>query len=193
MLTRVTQLTARLVLTLEEVMGRASPHMKQAPLCVQRIAGRYSRPGCENVRRGPELSPKRPIIVVALALAVSLAGVHPALAAAGGGGGGGAGSSVTLALLDSADGLAHTGQQVTFTVSTSATTRPFVSLNCYQDGVWVYTASAGFFPDYPWSQAFTLSSSAWMSGAADCTARLYSTKDGTRTRTLATASFHVYP
>lgn len=85
-----------------------------------------------------------------------------------------------------------TGQQVTFAVTTSATASPFVSLNCYQNGVWVYTASAGFFAAYPWSQKFTLSSTAWMSGAADCTARLYSTKTGTRTTTLATANFHVF-
>jgi len=91
------------------------------------------------------------------------------------------------------DGFAHAGQHVTFNVTTSATASPFVSLNCYQGGVWVYTASAGFFAAYPWSQVFTLASTSWMSGAADCTALLYSTKDGTRTTTLATTSFHVYP
>lgn len=169
-----------------------TPH-EVDPLSVLWIGGRCSRPGRETSEGETELTSRSPIIVLVLALALSLAGVNPALAAAGGGGASGTGSSVSLVLLDSSDGLAHTGQQVTFTVITSATTRPFVSLNCYQAGIWVYTASAGFFPDYPWSQAFTLSSSAWMSGAADCTARLYSTKDGTRTRTLATASFHVYP
>ena len=109
------------------------------------------------------------------------------------GGGGGGASSLTLVLLDASDGVAHIGQHVTFTVQTSATASPFVSLNCYQSGVWVYTSSAGFFAAYPWPQLFTLSSTMWMSGDADCTARLYSTKDGTRTTTLATLAFHVAP
>lgn len=133
------------------------------------------------------------LLVAVLALTLSLATASPALARGGHGGGGAGSSSVSLVLVDSSDGLAHTGQLVTFAVSTSATASPFVSLNCYQGGVWVYTASAGFFAAYPWSQNFNLSSTAWMSGAADCTARLYSTKDGRRTTTLATTSFHVYP
>ena len=102
-------------------------------------------------------------------------------------------SSLSLVLLNSTDGLPHFGQQVTFTVSTTATDRPYVSLNCSQNGVWVYSASAGFFPDYPWSQNFTLATfSTWTSGAGDCTAKLYMTKDGSRSTTLATLSFHVY-
>ena len=133
-------------------------------------------------------------VVGALAVVLFLAAASPAEAGKGGDrGGGGGGSSLSLVLLDSADGLAHVGQHVTFTVATTATASPFVSLNCYQSGVWVYTASAGFFAAYPWPQQFTLSSTAWMSGDADCTARLYSTKDGTRTTTLATLAFHVAP
>ena len=132
------------------------------------------------------------LVVAVATFALSLALMSPAMAAKGGPGGGGS-SSVSLVLVDSTDGVAHTTQQVTFAVTTTATASPFVSLNCYQNGVWVYTASAGFFAAYPWSRNFTLSSTAWMSGEADCTARLYSTKTGTRTTTLATASFHVYP
>jgi len=133
------------------------------------------------------------LVVTALTLALSLSVATPAFAKGGHGGGGSSGSSVSLVLVDSLDGLAHTGQLVTFTVTTSATASPFVSLNCYQGGVWVYTASAGFFAAYPWSRNFTLSSMSWTGGDADCTARLYSSRDGTRTTTLATSSFHVYP
>ena len=131
------------------------------------------------------------VTVVTLALSFSVAA--PAMARGGHGGGGGGSSSVSLVLVDSTDGVAHNGQQVTFAVATTATTSPFVSVNCYQGEVWVYTASAGFFAAYPWSRNFTLSSTAWMSGEAECTARLYSTKTGTRTTTLATTSFHVNP
>ena len=135
------------------------------------------------------------LLVTTLTLALSFAVATPAFAKGGhGGGGAGGGSSVSLVLVDpSSDGMAHSGQQVTFAVATSATASPFVSLNCYQGSVWVYTASAGFFAAYPWSQDFTLSSTSWTGGAADCTARLYSSRDGTRTTTLATMDFHVYP
>lgn len=136
---------------------------------------------------------KRSIALLVTVLALSLAVATPAFAKGGHGGGGSGSSTLSLVLVDSLDGIAHSGQQVTFAVATTATSSPFVSLNCYQGGVWVYTASAGFFAAYPWSRNFTLSSTAWTSGAADCTARLYSTKDGTRTTTLATASFHVNP
>ena len=128
-----------------------------------------------------------------LTLALSFALATPAFAKGGHGGAGAGGSTVSLVLVDSLDGTAHSGQRVTFAVATSATASPFVSLNCYQSGVWVYTASAGFFAAYPWSQNFTLSSASWTGGAADCTARLYSSKDGTRTTTLATTNFHVNP
>ena len=131
------------------------------------------------------------LVVTLATFALSFAFMTPAMAAKGGPGGGS--SSVSLVLVDSTDGVAHTAQQVTFAVTTTATASPFVSLNCYQNAVWVYTASAGFFAAYPWSRNFTLSSTAWMSGEADCTARLYSTKTGTKTTTLATTSFHVHP
>ena len=132
--------------------------------------------------------------VIVLAMATILATVATGAAVAGKGGRGhnnSGGGSISLVLLDSTDGVAHHGQHVTFNVSTTATDRPFVALNCYQDGVWVYSASAGFFPDYPWSTVFTLSND-WFTSAGDCKARLYMTKDGSRSTTLATLDFHVY-
>ena len=117
-----------------------------------------------------------------------------ALAGKGNGKGGGGNktgsSSLSLVLLDSTDGLPHQGQHVTFSVTTTAD-RPFVSLNCYQGTVWFYLASAGFFPDYPWSTTFALANTSWTSGAADCTATLYTTTDGIRITTLATLNVHV--
>jgi len=101
--------------------------------------------------------------------------------------------SLTLIPLTSTDGLPHWGQQVTFNVSTTATTEPNVSLNCYQNGVLVYGAVAGFYPSYPWpwTQIFTLSSPSWTSGGANCTATLYYFS-GKKTITLATMSVQVY-
>ena len=106
--------------------------------------------------------------------------------------GGGSGGSLGLVLLDSTDGFAHYDQRVTFTVSTTATSQPTVKVQCLQGGTSVYRSSAGFYPDYPWpwAQTFTLSSTAWTGGAADCTATLYY-YNGKSYPTLATLSFHV--
>ena len=83
------------------------------------------------------------------------------------------------------------GDQVTFAVSTNATDRPYVLVNCYQNGAWVYAAQAGFWASYP-SKNFMLASASWGGGAADCTARLGSLNaDGTRFRELASTSFSV--
>jgi hypothetical protein len=124
--------------------------------------------------------------------------VAPAAYAGKGGGKAGGGtttggtSSLTLVLVNSTDGVAHQGQTVTFAVATTATDRPFVRVDCYQGTSWVYAASAGFFPDYPWSKDFPLASNMWTSGAADCTATMYMSKDGsTRVTNLATLKFHV--
>ncbi len=102
-------------------------------------------------------------------------------------------SSLSLVLLNSTDGLPHWGQNVTFNVSTTATNEPYVSLDCYQNGVLVYGAMAGFFPSYPWpgSQIFPLSSPSWTSGAASCTATLYYV-NGRKNITLTKLNFQVY-
>jgi len=84
-----------------------------------------------------------------------------------------------FALMMSADangnGLPDWGDTVTFDVSTTASTEPHVDLTCSQNGVLVYSATTGYFATYPWpwTRSMTLSSSAWLRGAADCTAQLY--------------------
>lgn len=138
----------------------------------------------------------RAIGVAGLAL-TALVGVAPAAGAAKTSGpkpSGGSGSSLTLVLVDSTDGLAHYGQSITWKVSTTATTQPFVSVQCSQAGAVVYTASSGYFAGYawPWTQTMILASGAWTGGAADCSARLYSASSTGKTTTLATTTFHVY-
>ena len=90
--------------------------------------------------------------------------------------------------------MAHWGQQVTFNVSTTATTEPHVGLKCSQSSVVVYSAQSGYYASYPWpwTQVMTLSSSAWTSGSAACIATLYYFS-GTSSVTLATLSFNAYP
>ena len=82
------------------------------------------------------------------------------------------------------------GDTVKFTFNTSVA-KPWVALNCSQSGKWVYTASVGYFPAYPWPATFTLSSGSWTSGGADCTAKLYYVTSNGRNRTLTTMSFAV--
>ena len=123
-------------------------------------------------------------------------GSTEALAARGGGGGHKprpSAGSVTLVLVNSSDGVPHWGQQVTFNVSTAATTEPHVNVTCSQGGVVVYGTTTGYFAAYPWpwTQVMTLSSTDWSSGAADCVATLWYAS-GANMVTLGTMSFHVY-
>ncbi len=88
--------------------------------------------------------------IVAVVLALAL--VPAALAAKGGNGGnqsggGSTNGSLSLVVLDSTDGLAHWSNHVTFNVSTTAT-QPYVTVDCYQNGVWVMSGTRGFYPDY---------------------------------------------
>ena len=132
---------------------------------------------------------------VALMLAVAalcLVSAPRALAAPGGGGkppkSGGTGT-ISLVLLDSTDGLAHYGQTVTFNVATTATTEPWVNLQCFQNGALVAQGWNGYFDGSLTGRNFGLAAPNWTGGAADCTA--YLTKpDWSR---LASTSFHVYP
>jgi hypothetical protein len=130
--------------------------------------------------------------IVAVVLALAL--VPAALAAKGGGGGTTGGGTISLAPLvydANGDGLPNWGDVVTFNVSTTATTTPFVNLNCYQNGALVASGMKGFWDgsiDVNWN--FGLSSPTWKSGAADCVASLeMQTKRGWAQ--LASTSFHV--
>ena len=130
--------------------------------------------------------------LVALIVVGLVAGT--ALAGKGGGGGkpsGGGGGSVALVMLSDrgGDGGPNWGDAVTFTVSTTATTRPFVHLSCYQGEALVYTFQAGFFDSYPWSTTYSLGSQSWTGGAANCTAVLQYVASSGKTVKLSTLSF----
>ena len=113
-----------------------------------------------------------------------------------GGGGTGGGSTISGPVLvgdANGDGQANWNDTVTFTVSTSATSQPYVDLKCYQGGALVLHGSAGFFAGALNSgYDFTLMSGAWPGGSATCTAALgmYGGKRGTWQQ-LASASFSV--
>jgi hypothetical protein len=141
-----------------------------------------------------------PVLALAVVALVALIVLPAAFAGKGGKAGGGRGGSSTdasssLALKmvydQNLNGAPNWRDQITFDVSTTATTKPWVKLNCYQAGVWVATSSAGFFPAYPWPPNFGLSSGAWTSGAADCVATLYKVTSNGRQRNLKTLNFHV--
>ena len=121
--------------------------------------------------------------------------VGPSTLEAKGGGkpGGGSGtSSLTLKMVtdNNGNGLPNWGDEITFTISTTATAEPFVDVACYQNGTLVYGTTGGFFASYPWpwTKVMLLSSPSWRSGAAECQARLYYLS-GRNNVTLATTSF----
>ncbi len=78
-------------------------------------------------------------------------------------------------MVDPADTVANWGDQITFKITTTATTEPNVSVTCKQSGVVVYGAVAGFYDSYPWpwTKIMTLSSQSWTGGSASCVAELY--------------------
>jgi hypothetical protein len=134
------------------------------------------------------------------ALAVGLI-AGSALAAKGGGGGhtkpgGGSTGTGSLAMVVTTDvngnGAANWGDTITYNVSTTATAYPYVSTQCTQGGTLVMSDSAGWFASYAWPDArfLRLASDRWTSGAASCTARLYS-MDGGSQSILKTITFSV--
>jgi len=82
------------------------------------------------------------------------------------------------------------GQTITFNVSTTATSNPFVNLNCYQDSVLVMNSWSAFFPGGT-NQSFGLYSPSWQSGAASCTADLGMLTSNGKWKVLASTSFDV--
>lgn len=134
------------------------------------------------------------------ALVLALALVPAAIAAKGGNGGGKpnggstSGSSIQLApLVYDANGnsLPNHGDVVTFNVSTTATTEPFVNVRCYQNGALVLNSWQGYFDGaLNDSRDFPLGSGGWPSGAADCTANV-DVYARNKWNVLATTSFHV--
>ena len=131
--------------------------------------------------------------IALLTVLVAMLVVIPSALAKGRPGGTDASSTLSLKMVydQNANGAPNWNDQVSFNVSTSATDKPWVKLNCYQAGVWVSTSSAGFFAAYPWPPNFTLSSGGWTGGAGDCTATLYMVTSNGRSKNLATLSFRV--
>jgi hypothetical protein len=91
---------------------------------------------------------------------------------------------------DAATTAPNFGDTVTFEVSTTATTTPFVNLNCYQNSALVAQGWATFFAGGT-PGTFGLSSPIWKSGAADCTADLGMFSNNGKWKVLASTSFHV--
>lgn len=108
-------------------------------------------------------------------------------------------SSISLQLMAAPTASGSSGpsydQSVTFNVSTSATSQPFVHVRCAQNGSLVYEAWQAWFFGRNGTQSFTLGgTTAWQGGAADCTAYLENwdsySKNG-RVTVLAQTGFHV--
>jgi hypothetical protein len=128
-------------------------------------------------------------------LVLALALVPAALAKGKPGGGSTSGSStISLAPLvydANGNGLPNYGDIVVFNVSTTATTQPFVNLQCFQNGALVESSTNGYFVgSFNPTGDFGLNSPAWHGGAADCTAWLeVLTNQGFKH--LGSTSFHV--
>jgi hypothetical protein len=134
------------------------------------------------------------VLVLSLALAPgALAGKKPPSGGTGGGGG-----TISLVMVNDANGngLPDYMDTVTFAVSTTATTMPWVTVDCYQSGTLVYQESNGIFST-SLNQLFVLGqTTAWQGGAANCTAYLQNWDSYTKHHTvtnLASMTFNVGP
>jgi hypothetical protein len=108
-------------------------------------------------------------------------------------------SSISLQLMAAPTASGSSGpsysQDVTFAVSTNATSQPFVHVKCSQNGSLVYEAWQAWFYGANGPQSFNLGgTTAWQGGAGDCTAYLENwdsySKNGKIT-VLASTGFHV--
>jgi hypothetical protein len=128
------------------------------------------------------------LLVVGLMAGTAFAAKGGGSSTSGGKHGGGSTATGTLAVVMVADanndGAPNFADTITFNV-TSSLASPYVSVTCSQGGVLVYSASAGFYADFPWPGArnMPLYSPSWTGGAADCTAVIDNTS--------AKLSFHV--
>lgn len=143
------------------------------------------------------MTPPHRVARIALMFALGALILAPvALAGKGGHGGSGGttsgGGTISLALINSSDGLAHFGASTTFNVSTS-NPYPWVNLRCSVGGVVVLNMLHGFFPAYQYGQTFWLGpTDLWQSGPADCTASVVVYSSNGRSSTIGSTSFHVY-
>jgi len=105
-------------------------------------------------------------------------------------------NTIDLVTLDSTDGVAYFGQHVTFDIHTTATASPFVTVQCSQNGGIVYQQSLRMDLGTLYSRTFTLASSGWQGGAADCIGTLENWDDYSKNGkifALATKEFLVEP
>jgi len=84
--------------------------------------------------------------------------------------------------------------EITFNVSTTASTRPEVGLRCYQGTAFVEDAYVSYFDSWLSPTYFQLGSSYWDPTLdASCTARLFYYDSRAREHVLATITFAVAP
>jgi hypothetical protein len=132
------------------------------------------------------------VIAIGLVAGSAFAAKPTAGGTSGGKHGGGTGGSGTITLAamvvdNNGNGLPNFNDVVTFNISTTATTQPWVNLVCSQNGVVVAQGWDGYFAGSITSLNFGLYSPQWTGGAADCVAYL-TTPTWSR---LASTSFHV--
>lgn len=134
------------------------------------------------------------VVVTVLVFVPSALAGKPGGGTTGGGGPNGGSGTIALTLLNSTDGLPHFGQEVTFAVTATSTTQPWVRLKCFQNGTLVYEQANGIFAN-SLDQNFTLGPTpSWTGGAVDCTAYLQDWTGYSKGKiaTLATMTFHVF-
>lgn len=125
-------------------------------------------------------------------IAILVVGLIAGTAFAGKGTKGGGGNTFTLVMVDDINGdqAPNYAETITFDLSTSAS-KPYVNVRCYQGTAFVYDGWVGYYAGAWFDKAFTLASTTWTGGAANCVARLVTYGKNGREQTLATKSIAV--
>ncbi len=126
------------------------------------------------------------LVVVALVAGTTFAAKGGSKPTGGSGGAGGGTLAVKMVIDNNGNGSPNWNDWITFDVSTTATDKPWVKVECTG-----YTSSAGFFSSYAWNPYFDLASTAWTSGANICTATLYMYGNNGKVTNLKSMTFDV--
>ncbi len=88
------------------------------------------------------------------------------------------------------DGKPSFGDVVSYDVTTTSTSFPWVNTKCTQNGTTVYEQWAGFYDSYNGGKNFTLGpTQSWSGGPASCTASLASFDKSGRPQMLSSINF----
>lgn len=144
----------------------------------------------------PIVSHTTQAVIEAALISLLILGLIAAPAFAARGGGKPAGGTLDLVMVKDANGNGspNSMDDITFSVTTTATDKPMVGLRCWQGANFVHDGYIALYDGSWLAKHFTLGSSKWDPALdATCTARLFYYDNRSREKLLAALDFGVAP